>query len=89
MTCYVGENDWFSVGAWVWENFDIVNGISILPSADDGHVYEQAPYEDMTKSAYAKMLKESPKDVDFMFDEGGDHTIASQELACVAGVCEI
>ena len=26
MTCYVKENEWPTVGAWIWENFDIVNG---------------------------------------------------------------
>ena len=89
MTCYVPEDEWPQVGAWVWENFDIVNGISFLPSADDGHIYEQAPYEDLTKSEYTSMVKQSPKSIDFKFNEGEDHTTASQELACVAGVCEI
>ena len=72
-----------------YENFDIINGISFLPSADDGHIYEQAPYEDLTKSEYTSMAKQSPKSIDFKFNEGEDHTTASQELACVAGVCEI
>ena len=49
MTCYVGEHDWPAVGSWVWDNFQILNGISFLPSADDGHIYDQAPYEDITK----------------------------------------
>ena len=89
MTCYVPESEWPQVGAWVWEHFDMVNGISFLPSADDGHVYEQAPYEDVTKEGYRDMVKAFPKAINFNFPEGEDHTIASQELACVSGSCEI
>jgi len=89
MTCYVGEHDWPAVGSWVWDNFQILNGISFLPSADDGHIYDQAPYEDITKEEYSAMVKEMPKEIDFRFDENADNTTSSQELACVAGVCEI
>ena len=68
----------------------MVNGISFLPSADDGHVYEQAPYEDITKEQYEAMVKDFPKEIDWgSIVEGEDNTIASQEPACVAGVCEI
>ena len=89
MTCYVGEGNWPEVGAWVWKNFDVLNGISFLPSADDDHIYEQAPYQDITKLEYTNMLKEMPKKIDFKFHEEMDNTVASQELACASGVCEI
>ena len=51
MTCYVKEHEWPEVGYWVWDNWEIVNGISFLPSADEGNIYEQAPYQDMTKAS--------------------------------------
>ena len=89
MTCYVEEHEWPDVGMWVWKNFDILNGISFLPSADDDHIYEQAPYQDISKLEYTNILKSMPKEIDFKFEENIDNTIASQELACVAGVCEI
>ena len=89
MTCYVEEHEWPDVGMWVWKNFDILNGISFLPSADDDHIYEQAPYQDISKLEYTNILKSMPKEIDFKFEETIDNTIASQELACVAGVCEI
>jgi ribonucleoside-diphosphate reductase alpha chain len=89
MTCYVGERDWPSVGSWVWDNFRMVNGISFLPSADDDHIYEQAPYQDISKLEYTNIVKEMPKEIDFNFEENVDNTTASQELACTAGVCEI
>jgi len=89
MTCYVGEHDWPAVGSWVWDNFDILNGISFLPSADDGHIYDQAPYEDITKEEYSDMVKKMPKEIDFKFDENADNTTSSQELACSGSSCEL
>ena len=89
MTCYVGEGDWPAVGAWIWDNFEIVNGVSFLPSSDDDHVYEQAPYKDISKLEYTNTAKLMPKKIDFKFEENVDNTTASQELACAAGVCEI
>ena len=88
MTCYVREDEWPKVGSWVWDNWDIVSGISFLPSADEGHVYEQAPYQDISLEEYTNMAKKFPKKIDWVNEEM-DMTTASQELACTGGVCEI
>jgi ribonucleoside-diphosphate reductase alpha chain len=89
MTCYIPEDQWPQVGAWIWENWDAVNGISFLPSADEGHVYEQAPYEDITWEEYQERCKTMPESIDWSIIEDKDNTTASQEVACTAGVCEI
>ena len=90
MTCYVPENSWAEVAAWIWQNWDIVNGISFLPSADEGHIYEQAPYEDITSDQYKEMKKSMPSSMDWKsIVEVMDTTTASQELACVGDSCEI
>ena len=61
-----------------------------LPSADEGHVYEQAPYEDITKEQYKEMSKGMPKSIDWsLIVEEVDNTTSSQEVACTAGSCEI
>ena len=31
MTVYVREDEWFEVGNWVYQNWDIINGVSFLP----------------------------------------------------------
>lgn len=90
VTIYIAEDEWFSVGSWCWENFDILSGVSFLPKADDAHIYEAAPYEEITQEEYTIMRKKT----DFVIDwgkvvEGEDNTIGSQELACLAGACEI
>ena len=90
MTCYVPENSWAEVAAWIWKNWDIVNGISFLPSADEGHIYEQAPYEDITSDQYKEMKKAMPTNMDWKsIVEVMDTTTASQELACTGDSCEI
>ena len=90
MTCYVGENQWPEVGAWVWNNFDIMSGVSFLPSADEGHIYEAAPYEDCTKEGYLSLRDGMPKTIDWeTLKENQDNTTGMQELACTGDKCEI
>jgi len=90
MTCYVPEDSWASVAAWIWDNWDIVNGISFLPSSDEGHIYEQAPYEDITSDQYKEMKKAMPTNIDWKsVVEVIDTTTASQELACTGDSCDI
>ncbi len=85
---YVKEKDWPSVGAWVWEHFDEISGISFLPW--DGGSYKQAPYEEITEDMYDLLKTGMPKSVDWnTFLEYTDNVEGAQQLACVAGVCEI
>ena len=53
-------------------------------------MYEQAPYEDITKEQYKEMSKGMPKSIDWsLIVEEIDNTTSSQEVACTAGACEI
>ena len=88
VTIYVEEDEWLDVGAWCYKNFDILSGVSFLPKADDHHVYQQAPYEEITASEYANFPK--PKEINWeSFQESDDNTTSSQELACTGDACEI
>jgi len=88
VTISVKDDEWMEVGAWVWEHFDEVSGISFLPHSD--HTYQQAPYEDCTKEQYEELLSRTPKTIDWEeFVEEDDNTIGQQTLACTAGSCEI
>ena len=91
ITVSVKEHEWLDVGAWVWNNFDSISGISFLPFSE--HTYRQAPYQDCTKKEYNELLTKIPKKVDWSNlsnYEQRDYTVASQELACSAeGGCEI
>jgi len=88
VTISVNENEWPKVGAWTWENFDEITGVSYLPM--DGGTYRQAPYESIDADTYASMLMEMPTNIDWeAMTEKTDNVEGAQMLACVAGVCEI
>ena len=90
VTISVKEDEWVDVAAWVYENFDSISGISFLPFSE--HVYRQAPYQDCTEEEYNEALEQMPKNVDWAElskYESQDYTVSSQELACVAGGCEV
>ena len=90
VTISVKESEWLDVGAWVYKNFEDMSGVSFLPFTE--HTYKQAPYQDCQKEEYETLLEKMPKEVnwkDLSKYEKSDMTIASQELACSAGNCEI
>jgi ribonucleoside-triphosphate reductase (thioredoxin) len=90
VTISVKENEWMDVGAWVYEHFDEVSGISFLPFSE--HTYQQAPYQDIDAEQYTEFKKKMPKKVNWskLSDfEKEDTTSGGRELACTAGVCEI
>ena len=90
ITVSVKEKEWLEVGAWVYEHFDYMSGVSFLPFSE--HTYKQAPYQDIQKDEYELLIKEMPKKVEWSKlseYEKTDMTIASQELACSGGFCEI
>ena len=90
VTISVKEDEWFEVGAWVYKHFDWMSGVSFLPYSE--HVYKQAPYQDCDSVVYQRELDKMPKNIDWTqlsAYETTDMTEGAQELACVAGGCEI
>ena len=90
VTISVKEDEWMKVGAWVYDNFDEVSGISFLPFSD--HTYPQAPYQDITGGEYEKLYKQMPESIDWskLADyEKEDTTSGGRELACTADSCEM
>jgi ribonucleoside-triphosphate reductase len=90
VTISVKENEWLDVGAWCWNNFESLSGISFLPFSD--HSYKQAPYQDIGEDEYKSIHKSMPPTIDWAElkeYEQGDTTKGSQELACTGSVCEV
>ena len=90
VTISVKEHEWMDVGAWVYEHFDEVSGISFLPFSE--HTYQQAPYQDCTVEQYGEMLKRMPVSIDWsklQEFEKEDTTSGGRELACTADACEV
>ena len=75
---------------WLYENQDYVGGLSFLPESD-AH-YELMPYEAIDEETFYRLASADPVvnfELIFDLDNGVDNTTAAQELACVAGFCEI
>lgn len=87
VTISVEEQYWPLVGAWVWQHFDEISGVSFLPY--DGGTYRQAPYEECTEEQYNELKAKVPKLDWSLFKEQTDNVEGAQMLACVAGSCEI
>jgi ribonucleoside-diphosphate reductase alpha chain len=89
VTISVREHEWAEVGEWVWKHLDEISGVSFLPYSD--HTYVQAPYTEITKAEYEALVAEEHRVEwsDLAFYETYDQTVGSQELACVAGACEV
>jgi ribonucleoside-triphosphate reductase len=86
-TVTIKDEEWPTVGEWMWENRHVYNGLSVLPY--DGGTYVQAPFEDCDKETYERML-ELVKNVDLdLVIEQTDETDLSGEIACGGGACEI
>ena len=88
VTISVKEQEWPKVGAWVWDNFDKITGVSFLPM--DGGTYRQAPYEEIDSAEYERLKAAMPAGIDWdAFIERTDNVEGAQTLACTAGACEL
>lgn len=90
ITVSVKEHEWPEVGAWVYNNFDMISGISFLPYSD--HIYRQAPYDECTEEKYNEVLAKMPKEInwdDLSYYEQEDNTSGMQTLSCSSDGCEV
>jgi ribonucleoside-triphosphate reductase len=86
-TVSIKEEEWETVGQWMWENRKFYNGLSVLPY--NGGTYTQAPFEDCTQEKYEEMIThlhsvDLSKVVEF-----SDATNLMGEVACAGGACEV
>lgn len=90
VTINVKADEWFEVGAFVYENFDEMSGVSFLPY--DDHTYQQAPYQECEVSKYQMLLGQMPERIDWskLADyEKEDTTVSMQTMACTGDSCEL
>jgi ribonucleoside-triphosphate reductase len=86
-TISVKNDEWDTIGEWMWKNKHCYNGLSVLPY--DGGTYTQAPFEDITKEAFDEMAK-FIKGINLRnVIELEDETDLKGEAACAGGACEI
>lgn len=87
-TVYYKDENFLHVGAWIWDNFDKVSGLTFYPHSDA--IYPQAPYEEIEKEEYLRREAELPSInwADLSEYEDTDHTEGAHTLACSGGLCE-
>lgn len=89
VTISVGDDEWITVANWLYENWNIIGGLSFLPRSN--YVYRLAPMEEIQEDRYAELMRNFPK-IDYarlLEYELVDETEQKRELACVSGTCEI
>jgi len=103
VTINVKKDEWFNVGAFVYEHFDEMSGVSFLPYNE--HTYQQAPYQEIDKEvpvynyedkiilhSYESLSALMPAKIDWAKlseYESEDMTKSSQTFACSGDSCEI
>jgi hypothetical protein len=59
VTILVGDEEWLKVANWVYENWNIIGGLTFLPR--DETVYQLAPFEEISEQEYEKLIEDFPK----------------------------
>lgn len=88
-TIYVKSDEWIKVANWVYNHWDEVGGLSFLPESD--HVYDLAPYEEITQKKYSELVDQFPKIAweKLYRYEKVDVTERATDYACLGDRCEI
>jgi ribonucleotide reductase alpha subunit len=92
-TISVKENEWPSVGGWVYDNFDMLAGVSFLPHFAEDSSYVQLPYQTITQGEYCQMRAGMPDSIKWddlrHYEAGQDTVTGTREFACVGNMCEV
>ena len=86
-TISVREEEWDSVGSFLWDRRHDYNGLSILPY--DGGNYQQAPFTNSDEEEYNELIRHVNSLNLTKVIEVEDATNLAGELACAGGACEI
>lgn len=85
VTVQVQDNEWLQVGAWVYEEFNSVSGVSFLPRT--AHIYKQAPYIPISEEEYIQAASRMPTSIPWDdLKEEEDNVVV--EPACEGPICE-
>ncbi len=86
-TISVKQDEWDTVGEWMWKNKNTFNGLAVLPY--DNGSYTQAPFEDITEEKFLEM-ESHLNNIDLtQIVEMTDETDLKDQAACAGGACEV
>ena len=86
-TISLKDDEWWPCAAWMWDNREFYNGISVLNY--DGGTYVQAPFQDITEEEYNAMLPHLHTINLDQVIENDDNTATKESVACAGGACTV
>jgi len=87
VTISIRKDEWIKVEDWLYENWDILGGLTFLP--EEEYVYQLPPFEKISKEEYNRLISSLPK-IDFsqiLIYEKDDKTTGPS--GCEGEVCEL
>ena len=86
-TVNIKQDEWATVGDWLWENKEYFTALSFLP--EDLGTYTQAPFETITEEQFKERIGhlhslDLSKVIEFT-----DETALQDQAACAGGACEV
>jgi len=86
-TVNIKQDEWVTVGQWLWDNKEYFTALSFLP--EDLGTYIQAPFETITEEQFNERI-EHLHNLDLSkVIEMDDNTALMDQAACAGGSCEI
>lgn len=88
-TIYYNDDTFLELQDWIWKNWDQIGGLSFFPK--DDNVYENQPFEEVTKDEYSKLKSSFPKINwnNLKNFEKEDNSVLEVAIGCSGGACEI
>jgi len=86
-TVNIKQDEWATVGDWLWDNKEYFTALSFLP--EDLGTYTQAPFETITEEQFNERVThlhalDLSKVIEF-----SDETNLQDQAACAGGACEV
>jgi ribonucleoside-diphosphate reductase alpha chain len=85
-TISIKDEEWETVGEWMWNNKTHYNGLSVLPFNDT--VYPQMPFTECSREEYETLVSKMKQISIDKIVEDYDTTTRKLDEACAGGACE-
>lgn len=91
ITVTVKEHEWDLVEQWLWDNWDVVVGITLIPDSEDDSVYELMPFEECSEEEYNRRVFEMKPFIPSLINKYEVADVNELELSadCASGVCPV
>ncbi len=86
-TVNIKQQEWETVGEWLWDNKEYFTALSFLP--EDLGTYTQAPFETITEAEFNERVGHLHSLDLSKVVEYSDETALMDQAACAGGACEI